>query len=72
MKKEENYNLRIILSADLNRNIYILFPDKNLLIDMKLFVGKYVILVPKLSDFIFYIIVASGFSLRFSSSDGGM
>ncbi len=45
MKKEENYNLRIILSADLNLNIYILFPDKNLLIDMKLFVGKYVILV---------------------------
>ena len=28
--------------------------------------------IPKLSDFILYIIVAAGFSLRFSSSNGYM
>jgi hypothetical protein len=30
------------------------------------------VFIPKLSDFIFYIIVAAGFSLRFTSSDGCM
>jgi hypothetical protein len=32
--------------------------------------GVVVILKPKMSNFIFYLLVAAGFSLRFSSSNG--
>ena len=45
----------------------VLFCIKSIWEDLILLIHKQ--LIPKLSDFILYIIVAAGFSLRFSSSN---